>query len=114
MMEEDKHETPFIFRSPFPRPKQRDTAIKQNVASIQRDLQFIQSHGYDEFMQRQNDARGEAAAGSSYGGGANDDTIDATEEENLGSSFEGSLRDYQIYMLERAKKENAIVHLGTG
>ena len=35
-------------------------------------------------------------------------------EENLGTPFEGTLRDYQIFMLERAKIENIIVHLGTG
>ena len=41
-------------------------------------------------------------------------SVPPAEEENLGTAFDGTLRDYQIFMLERAKNENIIAHLGTG
>ena len=98
-------DVPFILRSPFP-PDQRAEAIKQNVASIERYLKFIQDNGYDEFIKQ-------CATAHENDGGENDD--DADLNNNLGSSFEGgSLRDYQIYMLEQARSQNLIVHLGTG
>lgn len=102
-----KNEVPFILRSPFTDPNQKAQAIKANVASIQKDLQYIHDHGHEEFMKKQ-----------PYIQTNNDDDNDSTasteENNHLGSSFDGSLRDYQIYMLERAKVENTIVHLGTG
>lgn len=102
-----KNEVPFILRSPFTDPNQKAQAIKANVASIQKDLQYIHDHGHEEFMKKQ-----------PYIQTNNDDDNDSTasteENNHLGSSFDGSLRNYQIYMLERAKVENTIVHLGTG
>ncbi|KAL7549126.1 hypothetical protein ACHAWF_012981 [Thalassiosira exigua] len=98
-------ETPFILRPPF-RPEQRDAAIAQSMAGINRDIGVINSHGYDEFSRRRD---GQASAGTN----AEKDDDDATDD-NLGSSFEGELRAYQIYMLERARTQNVVVHLGTG
>ena len=87
-------DVPFILRSPFP-PDQRAEAIKQNVASIERDLKFIQDNGYDEFIKQ-------CTMAYENNGGEIDDDFEANN--NLGSSFEGgSLRDYQIYMLECAR-----------
>jgi len=102
-------ETPFIFRSPF-LPNQKESAIRQNIAKIERDLQFIQSHGYDRFVETHHNKSHESNNNNDEGGNDNDES----SKVNLGTSFEGTLRDYQIYMLERAKKENIIAHLGTG
>jgi len=73
--------TPFIFRSPF-RPDQRAKAVKQNVASIKRDLAFIETHGYDEFVK----------ANTNNDREDNSNRDENFIEENLGSTFEGTLR----------------------
>ena len=97
-------ETPFLFRSPF-LPERGAEAVERNAACIERDLASIRTRGYDEF------ARGRVAeAGSDAGGGRGRDAA----AEELGTAFDGSLRDYQTYMLERAREENVVVHLGTG
>ena len=89
----------FIFRLPFT-VDQQDSAIKQRAAQVQRDLAYIRQHGYDEF---------EAQFTS------NDDTgVDDMEVENLGDKFEGTLRNYQVHLLEKCKRENVVVHLATG
>eukprot|EP00804_Cyclotella_cryptica_P016705 CCRYP_002011-RB/>CCRYP_002011-RB protein AED:0.04 eAED:0.04 QI:412/1/1/1/0.83/0.85/7/239/1584 len=94
-------EKDFIFRSPF-KPQQQAQNIQTCLESIHRDLEYIQYHGYDEFTKRR----------ATY---LDDDADAATKDnENLGSAFNGTLRDYQQFMLERAKKRNTIVHLGTG
>lgn len=94
----------FLFRSPF-KPGEQAAAIQNCLDGIHRDLECIKSHGFEEFTKRR--AKEEANYDA-------DDEAASKEDENLGTAFEGTLRDYQIYMLERAKKENTIVHLGTG
>ena len=110
-MEGYEETTPFIFRSPFLRPEQRDEATRQNLVNVEEDLRFIEEHGYDRFAERC-DRRDGSSAGNVAEGGEEED--DAPSEGDLGSAFDGSLRDYQIYMLERAKRSNVVVHLGTG
>lgn len=95
--------TDFLFRSPF-KPEQQANAIQHCLQSIHRDFDYIKSHGFDEFTKLRDRQTMEGDDGSVH---------DKTEE-NLGAPFEGTLRDYQIFMLERAKVENIIVHLGTG
>ena len=93
-------ERPFIFRLPFT-VGQQDSAIKQCAARIHRDLDYIRRKGYDEF---------EALQCTS----SDDDMMKVDEHENLGDKFEGTLRDYQVNLLEKCKRENVIVHLATG
>ena len=91
----------FIFRLPFT-VDQQDSAIKQRAAQVQRDLAYIRQHGYDEFEALQPQT-------------SNDDTgADDMEVENLGDKFEGTLRNYQVHLLEKCKRENVVVHLATG
>lgn len=104
-MESITTEKPFIFRPPFS-PTQKSRAVNQCLVGIEQDFQFIQSHGYPEFVKHR------TRAPNAQDGQVDNDATKT--KENLGSSFEGTPRDYQIFMLERAKEENAIVHLGTG
>ena len=97
---ENQEATDFLFRSPF-KPEQQAAAIQNSLASIHRDLEYIKVHGFEEFTKHR-------------AGDMEEEKSIAAEEENLGAAFEGTLRDYQIFMLERAKRENTIVHLGTG
>lgn len=95
-------ERPFVFRLPFT-VDQQDSAIKQRAAHIQRDLEYIRQHGYEEF---------EALQLQCY---SNDNDLQSFDEhENLGDKFEGSLRNYQVHLLEKCKRSNVIVHLATG
>ena len=99
-----KGETDFLFRSPF-QPEEQAKILKSCLDGVHRDLESIQSHGLEEFTKRRASAEEDESV----------QAVDKTaEEDNLGAVFEGSLRDYQIFMLERAKKENIIAHLGTG
>lgn len=95
------NEKDFLFRSPF-KPEQQTQNIRTCLENINRDLAYIQSHGYDEFTKRRANYLEEDA------------DVNKKDHQNLGSAFTGKLRDYQIFMLERAKKGNTIVHLGTG
>lgn len=103
MTDNNFERTNFLFRTPF-EPKQQAKAVQNCMESINRDLDFIKSHGFDEFTKLRAKETLEE----------DEPAVDKEEEENLGATFEGTLRDYQIYMLERAKVENTIVHLGTG
>jgi replicative superfamily II helicase len=99
---DDRNETDFLFRSPY-NPEQQAQAIESFLHSINRDLEYIKTYGFEEFSKRCSKETLD-----------DDESVGEKEEENLGTAFEGTLRDYQIFMLERAKVENTIVHLGTG
>jgi ERCC4-related helicase len=99
---DDRNETDFLFRSPY-NPEQQAQAIESCLHSINRDLEYIKTYGFEEFSKRCSKETLD-----------DDESVGEKEEENLGTAFEGTLRDYQIFMLERAKVENTIVHLGTG
>lgn len=94
--------TDFLFRPPF-NPQQQDQAIQNCLQNIHRDVDCIKTHGFEEFMKR----RGKEIL-------EEEESNNVKEDENLGTAFEGTLRDYQIFMLECARKENIIAHLGTG
>lgn len=100
--DDHKNEANFLFRSPF-NPEQRAQAIESCLHSINRDLEYVKTFGFEEFSKLRTKETLD-----------DDESASEKEEENLGTAFEGTLRDYQILMLERAKEENTIVHLGTG